>query len=442
MGNFYSDELERGIMLLYFQPDASKYPEGVELIKKAAEKEEPDAFYFLARCYAWGDGGVKDSDAKAKKYSKRGIELGSDLCVLGADRFDGLHGELKAAMKHSLADSFEAVERKARSGDPMAQYAVGLFYYWQDISALQKPASREEYDRNEIRNGPESHKWFRMAAKCGCIPAFQNVYRSLAFGGNGIAQDLTAALAFVEEAKDYVKIDGSSCRSIAEQYEKLGNHALRVDWLNRGAAVKYSPCVNDLGRLYQNGKVVPRDDARAFAYFKEAAELGNEYGLYNIGWSLYNGRGVPENRAEAFSYFEKAAEAGHSNAQYFVSTYYFEGSYGVQQDYQKCRKWAEKSARQNNNRPKYYLGYFYLYGVGTMTNYQLALRYLTEFTNEYEDGDAYRCMGEIYDKGLGVPEDIEKAVSWYQKAVNAGCEGAKDSLGHFKKTLFGKWKRK
>ena len=77
-----------------------------------------------------------------------------------------------------------------------------------------------------------------------------------------------------------------------------------------------------------------------------------------------------------------------------------------------------------------------------MVNHSLALRYLTEYTNEYKDGDAYRCMGEIYDRGMGVPEDIEKAVSWYQKASEAGCAGAKEALGHFKKSIFGKWKRK
>lgn len=46
MGNFYSDELERGIMLLYFQPDASKYPEGVELIKKSGGKGGAGRFLF------------------------------------------------------------------------------------------------------------------------------------------------------------------------------------------------------------------------------------------------------------------------------------------------------------------------------------------------------------------------------------------------------------
>ena len=86
MENYYSDTLREGLRLLYFQADQSRFPEGVRLLEEAVANEEPHAFYFLARCYGWGDGNVKENDKKARQLSKRGIELGSDLCVLGADR--------------------------------------------------------------------------------------------------------------------------------------------------------------------------------------------------------------------------------------------------------------------------------------------------------------------------------------------------------------------
>ena len=74
MENHYSDTLRQGIQLLYFQSDPSKFPDGVRLLEQAVANEEPHAFYFLARCYGWGDGNVKDDEKKAKKLSKRGIE--------------------------------------------------------------------------------------------------------------------------------------------------------------------------------------------------------------------------------------------------------------------------------------------------------------------------------------------------------------------------------
>ncbi len=54
----------------------------------------------------------------------------------------------------------------------------------------------------------------------------------------------------------------------------------------------------------------------------------------------------------------------------------------------------------------------------------------------------WKDLGDMYDKGLGGPEDLEKAVSCYQKAAAAGVAEAGEALGRYKKTLLGKWKRK
>ena len=59
MENYYSDTLREGLRLLYFQADEARFREGVELLEQAVAKGEPHAFYFIARCYGWGDGNVK-----------------------------------------------------------------------------------------------------------------------------------------------------------------------------------------------------------------------------------------------------------------------------------------------------------------------------------------------------------------------------------------------
>ena len=48
--------------------------------------------------------------------------------------------------------------------------------------------------------------------------------------------------------------------------------------------------------------------------------------------------------------------------------------------------------------------------------------------------------GVIYAQGLGVPADIKKGVEYLQKAGNH--KQAKEELGKYKKTLFGKWVRR
>ena len=444
MGRYYSDELEKGVMLLYFQRDPEKYAEGVSLIEQAVEKEEPDAFYFLARCYAWGDGNVESDDDKAIELSRRGIELGSDLCVLGADRFGGLRGALEAAMHHSLAESFEAVKRQAEAGDPMAQYAVGLFYYWQDISALQRPSSQAEYDRNEIENSKEAHKWFRMAARCGCLPAFRNVYYSFANGGNGVQKNIQAALAFAEEAKDWVDLTGEFCRSVSIEYKELNNPQRRIAWLERAADRGEGRCMNTLGVLYAEGKEgLPVDERKAFSYYLKAAEAGNTDGMYNVAMKYKDGIGTQQDGAKAFHYFQMGAEKGDYDCLYHVSRYYFTGEWGVPQDYAECLRVSKQAAEAGSNRAKYHIGYCYLYGKGCEINYSVALQNLKECVAKADIPDAYRCLAEIYDRGLGVSADAQAAAENYEKAAAKGSIEAKERLEQgFKKNLFGKWKRR
>ena len=47
-------------------------------------------------------------------------------------------------------------------------------------------------------------------------------------------------------------------------------------------------------------------------------------------------------------------------------------------------------------------------------------------------------LGYIYGRGFGVPQDIEKAVLYLQKAGDH--PEAKEELLRYKKTMFGKWK--
>ena len=75
MERYYSNTLCRGLKLLYFQADPSKFAEGVQLLEKATADEEPHAFYFLARCYGGGDGNVQVNERPhgyfKRRYQKR-----------------------------------------------------------------------------------------------------------------------------------------------------------------------------------------------------------------------------------------------------------------------------------------------------------------------------------------------------------------------------------
>ncbi len=441
MRNYYSDTLKEGLRLLYFQAeDSSRYAEGVQLLEQAVANEEPDAFYFLARCYGWGDGNVKDDDRKAKKLSKRGIELGSDLCVLGADRMDILKGDIEKAMTGTLKDAFDGVLAMAEDGEPMAQYAIGLFYFWGDMLLhFQKP-SREEFIQCEKQNAAEALKWFRRSAEQGCIPAFRNAFNSVRNGVNGVEQNLEEALRWAEtmdgkvDMRDYY-------HSLVLEYQKLKRYADAIRWCERGHREGITVCTIDLGLAYLYGdRGVKEEDAEALRLFQIAAEAGDEYGCYNMGRCFYNGWGCEKDYGNAFYWFQEGFRRGHQTSKKYLAYCYFWGR-GTEVNYELAVRMMTELLKERQDYPKELLGYCCLYGKGIGRDTIRGKRLLEEATQE-KNNLAWKFLGDMYDEGIGVSENISMAVSCYQKAADKGVAGAAEALGRYKKTLFGKWKRR
>lgn len=442
MSKYYSETLDQALKLLYFQADPGKFPEGVRLLEQAVNNGEADACYFLARCYAWEDGNVKYSRKKAVQLSLRGIREGSDLCVLGADRMDELKGDVKEAMTKPLKQSFEAVRKMADDGEPMAQYAIGLFYFWGDMYLnFQAPAGM---DLNQCRreNALEALKWFRLSAAQGCIPAFRNAFNSVREGTNDVPQDLKAALDWMETVKDRVDLR-DYYYSISLSYNELKDYAKMLKWAKLGYDNHDFACAVWLGNVYLDGSAVDGDekekDKEALRYFETAADWGSEYGFFNLGRCYYYGWGCERNYATAFSYFDKAYRMGHSVSQSFLAQCYYWGK-GVEQDQAKAFGLIQNLIRAKLNYPKEILGLCYLYGKGTQPDYPKARQLLMEAAPQCKQ--VWKELGDMYDKGLGGPEDLEQAVSCYQKAAAAGVAEAGEALGRYKKTLLGKWKRR
>ena len=64
-----------------------------------------------------------------------------------------------------------------------------------------------------------------------------------------------------------------------------------------------------LGLLCERGRGVPKDDARAAAWYAKAAAQGNPKAANNLGTLYRLGRGVPRDDARAFSFYLQSAKA-------------------------------------------------------------------------------------------------------------------------------------
>ena len=70
----------------------------------------------------------------------------------------------------------------------------------------------------------------------------------------------------------------------------------------------------NLGNIYEEGKIVPRDYKKALEFYSKAAENGHFMAMNSIGILYEEGRGVEKDFKKAFECYEIAATNGHDVA--------------------------------------------------------------------------------------------------------------------------------
>ena len=72
-----------------------------------------------------------------------------------------------------------------------------------------------------------------------------------------------------------------------------------ADWYQKAAAQSYAPALNNLARLYADGRGVAADPAKAIELWSRAATAGNNTARFNLGVQYANGSGVKKDEAKA-----------------------------------------------------------------------------------------------------------------------------------------------
>lgn len=134
---------------------------------------------------------------------------------------------------------------------------------------------------------------------------------------------------------------------------------------------------------------VPRDRAKAYSLYREAAELGQVRAMLSVGLMLSEGQGVSQDPAEAVRWLRRAAERGSADGQYSVGVVYMQGQ-GVAQDYGQAMHWFRLAARSGHPQ-------------------------------------AMNNIGVLYANGLGIPADPVRAYAWFRLAENAGSKDGQEN---------------
>ena len=227
-----------------------------------------------------------------------------------------------------------------------------------------------------------------------------------------------------------------------------------------------------IGKFYNFGIGIPKNDALAFRWWMMSAEHGNADAQNNIGYMYQKGMETEQNFDKALEWYQKAASKGDKSALKNIGTMYYEGI-GVKTDCAEALKWFEQAEKHNDSSATSSIDEIKkdpkcraalpantsaslseIYGSSKASDdtetaddafaqYQLAAshddggnkqidyvkaKYWYEKSAAQGNLDALRALGFMYEKGKGMPVDYLKAIEIYTEAANKGDKFSHSNL--------------
>jgi len=292
------------------------------LFLDAAEQGHPRAQYEVGVSYETGRG-AEQNEAESARWYRRAAERGHQSAlkkVLEIERLETqLHGlaeegdpsaQYELAIRYRSSDSKEKqaeaiswFRRAADDGDVRSEYMLGSIY-----DNASRSANGEE--NLDALDATEAVRWYRRAAEQGHAGA-QTALGCLYTEGIGVSRDDTEAIRWFQRAAEQQDADGEYLLGCVygEGRGIPRDDAEAIRWLRRAADQGHNDARYLLCNMCKDGRWV---DAEAIEWLRWQ---GDEDAMYALGTMYRQGWGVRRSDAKAFEWFRRAAERGHYEAE-------------------------------------------------------------------------------------------------------------------------------
>lgn len=183
-----------------------------------------------------------------------------------------------------------------------------------------------------------------------------------------------------------------------------------MKWYARGAEFGDIEAAFALGVMKAEGRGGPKDFDMAAVMFERAAAREHALANYNLAQLFLSGRGKPENPHRAAQHLAFAAQKGIAAAQYDLATLYQQG-HGVKPDAYESSRWLRRAAEQGMAEAEYDYAVLLLKGYGLNADMPRALDYLRSAANKGLAG-AQNRLANVYAEGVTVMVDPVEAAKW------------------------------
>lgn len=157
------------------------------------------------------------------------------------------------------------------------------------------------------------------------------------------------------------------------------------------------------------------DSNAAIEFLIESAKLGCGVAKYRLGKMFLQGKDVPKNVDYALRWLEESVSEGNEFAEYLLGKTYLKGG-DVEQDLIRAKNLLKRSSAQGNRYAKYALGKSYLDGELFLQNIPEAIKLITE-SAEKGFAPAQYLLGKLLYKGEVIPQDLKKAIEYLEKSA-------------------------
>jgi len=170
--------------------------------------------------------------------------------------------------------------------------------------------------------------------------------------------------------------------------------------------------LNQLGDEYFYGKDKEKNIEAAYTYYKQAADMNNPVGIYNVGKYYLK----KEDYKSAYQQFKKATDLDYTEAYIALYEMYIEGV-GIRKSKKKAFKALKSAADQHDVATFHLIGRMYEQGIGTGADHEKAYQYYeSSATKNNVEGMYYIALFLLNKKNKN--KEYETAYYWLDKAAN------------------------
>ena len=403
---------------------AQDYGEALKQFRRAADNGNAMAQSSLGYLFREGLGVPKDDNQSVLWYRKA-----ADRGVAEAQRGLGYAHEMGRGVVQDYEEAARLYRLAADQGDAMAQNNLGRLYR-RGLGVPQDPV--------------EAVKWFQRSADQGEPYGARNlawVYAAGVYGpgkvvgqgaeaqvrSGGVAPNHELAEQWMRKAVDLDSAEGQYQMGylLISEFDSVGKHETSTfpaagEYFKKSAEQGHDKAQYELAKMYLHSQL--GDPTNCIPWFLKAAAQGNVEAQAAVG-NLK--RSFPDNETlrsvDVVATQRQSADGGNLIAQYQLAKRYQSGD-GVPTDADEAFKWMQKAAY--HDRPSssfardavYELALMYEKGRGVAADLSAARALLLRAAAGNHPDASFR-VGQMYEKGDGVPQDDYEAAKCYYHAM-------------------------